>query len=281
MREATIDNNINFFASDLGTLNSAHSTVRGSDPLRAAKSNSRDIDELFKRYQTLCSRLDSNLEPEPVIEDPSPSAEHPVPELLVADFAETHSDLREVMSPTSPIEEEEPAIIVIAHNRNLTEAQSLEQKVSSSLKAFPRHASVDSYNTADFTKLSVHTKQHQSSVLEEGLASALRIVLQLAKKLGGRDGHVDEGHLSQLEELHTVESVVDILKFIETDSDSLLLRCQRVQDLLLRSLSLFNGHPPSPRKQEEGDESLLSSEMCSPNAMSSTSENPVTSGVTA
>lgn len=125
----------------------------------------------------------------------------------------------------------------------------------------------------------MHTK-HQPSVLEEGLASALRIVLQLAKKLGGRDGFVEEGHLSQLEELHTVESVVDILKFIETDTDSLLLRCQRVQELLLRSLTLFNGHPPSPPKQE-ADESLLSSEMCSPNSMSSTSENPVTSGVTA
>lgn len=91
---------------------------------------------------------------------------------------------------------------------------------------------------------------------------------------------MDEGNLSQLEELHTVESVVDILKFIETDSDSLLLRCKRVQDLLFRSLSLFDGHPQSPRKQE-ADESLLSSEMCSPNAMSSNSENPVTSGVTA
>ena len=132
MREATIDNNINFFTSDLGTLNSAHSSMRGSDPLRTAKTNSRDIDELFKRYQALCSRLDSNLEPESVIEDAPSSAitEHAVPELLVADFAETHGDLREMLSPTSIAEvseEDKEPIIVVTHNRHLTETQSLEQ----------------------------------------------------------------------------------------------------------------------------------------------------------
>jgi len=55
MRDATIDNNINFFTSDLAvtTLTSVPSlpTLRANnDPLKAAKTNSRDIDELFKRY---------------------------------------------------------------------------------------------------------------------------------------------------------------------------------------------------------------------------------------
>ena len=58
MRDALIDNNINFFSQELaGTMNSAQSlrsrrveparVVAAKDPIVVIKRNGRDIDELF------------------------------------------------------------------------------------------------------------------------------------------------------------------------------------------------------------------------------------------
>lgn len=61
-------------------------------------------------------------------------------------------------------------------------------------------------------------------LLEEGLESSLKLVIILAKKLTTKAGiEVDDSFLEKLDELNTLESVVDIIKFIESDSDSLLL----------------------------------------------------------
>jgi hypothetical protein len=61
-------------------------------------------------------------------------------------------------------------------------------------------------------------------LLEDGLESALKLVITLAKKVTKEAGlEVDDSFLDKLDELSTLESVVDIIKFIESDSDSLLL----------------------------------------------------------
>ena len=43
---------------------------------------------------------------------------------------------------------------------------------------------------------------------------------------------MDDSFLDKLEELNTIESLVDILKFIEGDGDTLLLQCDKIQKLL-------------------------------------------------
>jgi hypothetical protein len=67
-------------------------------------------------------------------------------------------------------------------------------------------------------------------MLEDGLTTAISIVLILAKKLTKSSGQieVDDSFLDKLEELNTIESLVDILKFIETDGDTLLLQCEKI-----------------------------------------------------
>jgi hypothetical protein len=50
---------------------------------------------------------------------------------------------------------------------------------------------------------------------------------------------VDDSFLDKLEELNTIESLVDILKFIESDGDTLLLQCDKIQKLLQRSLPVI------------------------------------------
>jgi hypothetical protein len=50
------------------------------------------------------------------------------------------------------------------------------------------------------------------------------LVITLAKKVTKEAGiEVDDSFLEKLEELNTLESVIDIIKFIESDSDSLLI----------------------------------------------------------
>jgi len=63
------------------------------------------------------------------------------------------------------------------------------------------------------------------AILEEGLQSSLNIILTLAKKVAKSSEkiEVDDTFLDKLEELNTIESLVDILKFIEGDGDTLLL----------------------------------------------------------
>ena len=67
-------------------------------------------------------------------------------------------------------------------------------------------------------------------MLEEGMTTAMNIILILAKKLTQSSGQVevDDSFLDKLEELNTIESLVDILKFIETDGDTLLLQCDKI-----------------------------------------------------
>ncbi len=61
-------------------------------------------------------------------------------------------------------------------------------------------------------------------MLEEGLESAMRIIVKLAEKVMKQSGEeVDDSFLDKLDEINTLESIVDILKFIEGDSDGLLL----------------------------------------------------------
>jgi len=61
-------------------------------------------------------------------------------------------------------------------------------------------------------------------LLEDGLESALKLVITLAKKVTKEAGlEVDDSFLDKLDELSTLESVVYIIKIIESDSDSLLL----------------------------------------------------------
>jgi hypothetical protein len=66
-------------------------------------------------------------------------------------------------------------------------------------------------------------------LLEDGLEAALKLVITLAKKVTKEAGiEVDDSFLEKLEELNTLESVIDIIKFIESDSDSLLLQCAKI-----------------------------------------------------
>lgn len=78
-------------------------------------------------------------------------------------------------------------------------------------------------------------------MLEDGLHSSLNIILTLAKKLAKSSEkiEVDDSFLDKLEELNTIESLVDILKFIEGDGDTLLLQCDKIQRLLERSLPVI------------------------------------------
>lgn len=63
------------------------------------------------------------------------------------------------------------------------------------------------------------------AIVEEGLHSSLNIILTLAQKVAKTSEkiEVDDSFLDKLEELNTIESLVDILKFIEGDGDTLLL----------------------------------------------------------
>lgn len=62
------------------------------------------------------------------------------------------------------------------------------------------------------------------NLLEEGLESAIKLIIVLSKKLTKESGiEVDDSFLEKLDELNTLESLIDIIKFIEGDSDSLLL----------------------------------------------------------
>lgn len=78
-------------------------------------------------------------------------------------------------------------------------------------------------------------------MLEEGLHASLNIILTLAKKISKSNEkiEVDDSFLDKLEELNTIESLVDILKFIESDGDTLLLQCDKIQRLLERSLPVI------------------------------------------
>lgn len=61
-------------------------------------------------------------------------------------------------------------------------------------------------------------------LLEEGLESSVKLIIELAKKVTKEAAiEVDDSFLDKLDELNTLESVVDILKFIESDQDTLLL----------------------------------------------------------
>ena len=87
-------------------------------------------------------------------------------------------------------------------------------------------------------------QQHDAqrlSMLEEGLQSSLNIILILAQKVAKSSEkiEVDDSFLDKLEELNTIESLVDILKFIEGDGDTLLLQCDKIQKLLQRSLPVI------------------------------------------
>jgi hypothetical protein len=56
------------------------------------------------------------------------------------------------------------------------------------------------------------------TLLEEGLEAAIKLVIMMAKR-AAKEGQepVDDSFLEKLDELNTIESLVDIIKFIESD----------------------------------------------------------------
>jgi hypothetical protein len=57
----------------------------------------------------------------------------------------------------------------------------------------------------------------------------MRIIIQLAQTIMRETGvEVDDSFLDKLDEINTLESIIDILKFIESDTDGLLLQCPKI-----------------------------------------------------
>ena len=74
-------------------------------------------------------------------------------------------------------------------------------------------------------------------LLEDGLSLSLRIILKMAKSTHSEV--LNYSFLSKMEELNSMESLVDLLKFINNDGDARLVKCKQIQDLLKNSFPLI------------------------------------------
>eukprot|EP00347_Sterkiella_histriomuscorum_P021468 403333873 len=122
----------------------------------------------------------------------------------------------------------------------------------------PYQDSIDSYNTADFTKFSIgelsnklhkdnqQTHGHQVRMsqfnrveqLEEGFSMALKIIIKMLKTFRSTE-LLNYSFLDQIDNLNNLESLVDLLRFINNDPDAYLLKCPKIQNLIRQSFPLI------------------------------------------
>ena len=81
-------------------------------------------------------------------------------------------------------------------------------------------------------------------MLEEGLTLALRIILKMVRTFRSTE-LLNYSFLDQIDRLHNIESLVDLLKFINNDTESYLLKCPKIQHLLKNSMNLIRSKPAS------------------------------------
>jgi hypothetical protein len=107
--------------------------------------------------------------------------------------------------------------------------------------------------------------------LEDGLASAMQIILKLGYELG-QNPYLDQGSqrdkvevdamIEQIDELESIESLCDLLKFIREDQKSLLIRNPRIQKVVQNSFQLLrNGQPRADINSSESIQRKLPQEM--------------------
>lgn len=64
-------------------------------------------------------------------------------------------------------------------------------------------------------------------MLEEGFTVALRIILKLVRNFDSQD-LLNYSFLDQIEELSSLDSLIDLLKFINTDTEAYLIKCPKI-----------------------------------------------------
>ncbi|CDW91329.1 UNKNOWN [Stylonychia lemnae] len=129
----------------------------------------------------------------------------------------------------------------------------------------PYQDSINSYNTADFTKFSIgelsnklqqnndanrnsmnnntnmlnrNSLQNRTELLEEGFSLSLRVILKLLKTIKSTE-LFNYSFLDQIDQLNNLESLIDLMKFINNDPNAYLLKCPKIQNLLKISFPLI------------------------------------------
>ncbi len=69
--------------------------------------------------------------------------------------------------------------------------------------------------------------QSRTEILEEGFSLALRIVLKMAKSFRSNE-LLNYSFLEQIDTLNNVQSLVDLLRFINNDTEAFLLKCPKI-----------------------------------------------------
>ena len=84
--------------------------------------------------------------------------------------------------------------------------------------------------------------QDKANKLENGLKSAIEIILQLGRQLNEVQGveQFSNQLTENVDELETIDSVVDLLGYMRNDKRNLLVRNPRIQQLVQNSVSLFS-----------------------------------------
>ena len=84
--------------------------------------------------------------------------------------------------------------------------------------------------------------QDKANKLENGLKSAIEIILQVGRQLNEVQGveQFSNQLTENVDELETIDSVVDLLGYMRNDKRNLLVRNPRIQQLVQNSVSLFS-----------------------------------------
>ena len=103
---------------------------------------------------------------------------------------------------------------------------------------------LEKHDSPDFkNKHNLSESQSQDEVTQ--LRSALDLTLQIIAKLGQELGRAqpisnDNQFLNQLEDIDSVPSLLDLLKFVKSDSQNEMIKHRRIQAMIYDSRSLLN-----------------------------------------
>jgi len=64
-------------------------------------------------------------------------------------------------------------------------------------------------------------------LLEEGFSLSLRVILKLIKTIKSTE-LFNYSFLDQIDQLNNLESLIDLMKFINNDPDAYLLKCPKI-----------------------------------------------------
>lgn len=87
--------------------------------------------------------------------------------------------------------------------------------------------------------------QDRAIKLEHGLKSAMEIILQLGRQLNETQGvdPLSNQLTDKIDELESIDSVVDLLAFMQSDKRNLLVRNPQIQRVVQNSFQLFSNQP--------------------------------------